>query len=365
MTEASVIDDLAASNASLSFWQQMPLQFTGRRARSGVCRSPLQPGADPSAAGPLGAGLAGLRSALEVSRSSSQPESFFSARWQGEALDGRPDSSPRRAGAGRHHTFCRYAAMVAARGGHVILQVQAPALRLMQSLSAVRGGLVENCAAGANPAELDTKLDLECPLMSLLAVFGTTVETVPWPAHIFLLTGVSRRKEAKIPRSRLEGRHRVGLAWAGNPRYKADRQRSVQLSTLLPLLAHSRHHLDRAAERSGCRTMAALPTDVSVLDGSSQDHDLAETAALMATLDLVITTDTRSPTWPAHGQASWILLPHLSDWRWMQRTETTPWYPTAKLFRQRAPGDWDEVQERVIGKLNELRATERRQPLAS
>jgi len=76
--------------------------------------------------------------------------------------------------------------MVAARGGHVILQVQAPALRLMQSLSAVRGGLVETVLLGANPAELDTKLDLECPLMSLPAVFGTTVETVPWPgAYLF------------------------------------------------------------------------------------------------------------------------------------------------------------------------------------
>jgi hypothetical protein len=59
------------------------------------------------------------------------------------------------------------------------------------------------------------------------------------------------------------------------------------------------------------------------------------------------------------GKPVWILLPHLSDWRWMQRTEATPWYPTAKLFRQSAPGDWDGVLERVIGQLNELRATQR------
>jgi ADP-heptose:LPS heptosyltransferase len=107
--------------------------------------------------------------------------------------------------------------------------------------------------------------------------------------------------------------------------------------------------------------LAALPSDVSVLDGSSNDRDLAETAALMATLDLVITTDTCiAHLAGAMGKPVWILLPHLSDWRWMQRTETTPWYPTARLFRQSAPGDWDGVMERVTGQLRELRAAERR-----
>jgi tetratricopeptide (TPR) repeat protein len=299
----------------------------------------------------------------EVHRS---PRVFSQPRWQGEALDGRRILLHAEQGLGDTIQFCRYAAMVAARGGHVILQVQAPALRLMQSLSAVRGGLVETVLLGANPAELDTKLDLECPLMSLLAVFGTTVETVPWPgAYLFADPELAAEKRAKIPRSRLEGRHRVGLAWAGNPRYKADRQRSVQLSTLLPLLRTPGITWIALQKGPAAAQLAALPTDVSVLDGSSQDHDLAETAALMATLDLVITTDTSiAHLAGAMGKPVWILLPHLSDWRWMQRTETTPWYPTAKLFRQRAPGDWDEVQERVIGKLNELRATERRQPIS-
>ena len=81
----------------------------------------------------------------------------------------------------------------------------------------------------------------------------------------------------------------------------------------------------------------------------------------MATLDLVITTDTCiAHLAGAMGKPVWILLPHLSDWRWMQQMETTPWYPTARLFRQSAPGDWDEVLERVIGQLSELRAVERR-----
>lgn len=79
---------------------------------------------------------------------------------------------------------------------------------------------------------------------------------------------------------------------------------------------------------------------------------MAETAALVATLDLVITTDTCiAHLAGAMGKPVWILLPHLSDWRWMQQIETTPWYPTARLFRQRTPGDWAEVQERIIAEL--------------
>ena len=133
---------------------------------------------------------------------------------------------------------------------------------------------------------------------------------------------------------------RVGLAWAGNPRYKADRQRSIASADPAAPAAHSRHHLDLAAKRRRPPSqLAALPGDVFVWDGSSRDRDLAETAALVATLDLVITTDTCiAHLAGAMGKPVWILLPHLGDWRWMQQIETTPWYPTARLFRQAAPG---------------------------
>ena len=93
-----------------------------------------------------------------------------------------------------------------------------------------------------------------------------------------------------------------------------------------------------------------------VWDGSSHDSDLAETAALVATLDLVISTDTCiAHLAGAMGKPVWILLPHLADWRWMEQIETTPWYPTARLFRQPSSGDWTSVQEQVIGELNEIR----------
>jgi ADP-heptose:LPS heptosyltransferase len=96
-------------------------------------------------------------------------------------------------------------------------------------------------------------------------------------------------------------------------------------------------------------------SDAPILDGSSGDRDLADTAALIATLDLVISTDTSiAHLAGAMGKPVWILLPHLSDWRWMELTESTPWYPTARLFRQKSQGDWVKVIERVLGELRKM-----------
>jgi hypothetical protein len=245
--------------------------------------------------------------------------------------------------------FCRYAPLVAARGGTAILQVQTPVERLMRSLPAVHARQVEIALLGAKPPEFD----LECPLMSLPAVFGTTVETVPWTGA-YLGTDPELAAERLVQFSRLRFQdspcagHRVGLAWAGNPRYKADCQRSMELKTLLPLLHTSGVNWISLQKGEAAEQLSGLPGDVGVWDGSSGDRDLAETAALVATLDLVITTDTCiAHLAGAMAKPVWILLPHLSDWRWMQEIESTPWYPTARLFRQSDPGDWAGVLDRV------------------
>ena len=247
--------------------------------------------------------------------------------------------------------FCRYATLVAARGGVPILEVQPAAEPLMRSLAVVRAGLAETAVLGTRRPQFDW----ECPLMSLPAVFRTTVETVPWTgAYLGADPALALEKRAQFPD--VAPGPRVGLAWAGNPRYKADSQRSMRLATLLPLLRTAGFcwvslQKGEAAEQLGC-----LPDDVFMWDGSSRERDLAETAALMATLDLVITTDTCiAHLAGACAKPVWILLPHLSDWRWMQETEITPWYPTARLFRQKAPGDWAEVVARVCAELEKVR----------
>jgi tetratricopeptide (TPR) repeat protein len=284
----------------------------------------------------------------EVHRS---PMVFRQPRWRGEALEGRRILLHAEQGLGDSIQFCRYTALVAARGGQVVLQVREPVERLMASLAVVRAGQAVVAPLGVAPPEFD----LECPLMSLPAVFGSTVETVPWTgAYLGADADAVHEKRMRFPDLRPQEVHslRVGLAWAGNPRYKADRQRSTELPTLLPLLHVAGITWIALQKGPAAEQLALLPGNVFVWDGSSQDHDLAETAALVATLDLVITTDTSiAHLAGAMGKPVWILLPHLGDWRWMQKIETTPWYPSARLFRQREPGDWAGVVARVITQL--------------
>ncbi len=188
--------------------------------------------------------------------------------------------------------------------------------------------------------------DIECPLMSLPTVFRTTVEAVPWQgAYLGADPESGFRKEKAVP-----GAARAALGQP--PGYKADRQRSTRLDTFLPLLRVPGVTWLSLQKGAAAEQLAALPDDVFVWDGSSRDRDLAETAALVSTLDLVIATDSCiAHLTGAIGKPVWILLPHLADWRWMQKIETTPWYPTARLFRQSRPGDWAGLVQRAIGEL--------------
>jgi len=291
------------------------------------------------------------------------PRIFKQPRWRGEELRGQRILLHAEQGLGDTIQFCRYAALVAARGGVPVLQVQPPVERLMRSLAVVRAGLAETALLDAEPPPFAW----ECPLMSLPAVFQTTIDTVPWTgAYLAADADLAAEKLKQFPGK--TGALRIGIAWAGNPRYKADSARSMDLATLIPLLRSAPAARVDAAKIDAARIDAAridatwislqkgdaaqqlarLPAGVSVLDASSADRDLAETAALIAGLDLVISTDTSIAHLAcAMGKPVWILLPHLADWRWMQEIETTPWYPTARLFRQSAPGDWAEVLVRV------------------
>jgi Flp pilus assembly protein TadD len=294
------------------------------------------------------------------------PRLFRQPRWKGEALAGRRILLHAEQGLGDTIQLCRYVPLVAARGAQVVLQVQEPLMRLLKSLATVRSGQAEISMLGGKLPEFN----IECPLLSLPAVFGTTVETVPWRgAYLGADPALAAKKKILFPNVRPstlgEPPLRVGLAWAGNPRYKADSQRSMQLKTLLPLLRTPGITWVSLQKGPATEQLASLSGDVFLWDGSSHDRDLAESAALASTLDLVITTDTSiAHLAGALGLPVWILLPFLSDWRWMQQVEATPWYPTARLIRQRKPGDWAGVLKRVTRELGELR-TLKTYPLAS
>jgi len=281
------------------------------------------------------------------------PRVFRQPRWHGEPLEGRRILLHAEQGLGDTIQFCRYATLVAARGGNVILQAQPAVEPLLRSLAVVRAGQAQTALLGAKPPEFE----LECPLLSLPAVFETTPDTVPWPgAYLAADPELALEKRSLFPSVRpgLPGQRpmRVGLAWAGNPRYKADPQRSLHIGVLLPLLHTPGITWISLQKGPAAEQLSFANGDILIWDGSSRDRDLAETAALVATLDLVVTTDTcLAHLAGAMAKPVWILLPHLGDWRWMQRAETTPWYPTARLLRQPSPGDWAAVLNRVLADL--------------
>jgi tetratricopeptide (TPR) repeat protein len=270
---------------------------------------------------------------------------------RGDSLRGQRVLLHAEQGLGDTIQFCRYASLIAMRGGFPILQVQAGVERLMRSLAIVRCGHAEVCSLGVAPSDFD----LECPLMSMPAFFGTTVDTVPWNgAYLSAASEDVEMHAIPFPDGDC-GYPRVGVAWAGNPRYKADARRSTTLATLQPLLETPGIEWISLQKGESAAQLAALPPWIRIADGASGDRDLADTAALISMLDLVITTDTSiAHLAGAMAKPVWILLPWLSDWRWMQEMEMTPWYPTASLIRQATPGDWTGVLNRAIAGLTSL-----------
>ncbi|HLZ20090.1 MAG TPA: glycosyltransferase family 9 protein, partial [Smithellaceae bacterium] len=142
-------------------------------------------------------------------------------------------------------------------------------------------------------------------------------------------------------------RPRIGLAWSGSAAHTNDRHRSIPLETLLPLLGiHAEFHSLQKEYREADRRI--LMTEENLIDHSDRIGDFGDTAALMEEMDLVISVDTAAAHLAgALGKPVWVLLPCIPDFRWLQHREDSPWYPTARLFRQTTPGDWNPVLERI------------------
>jgi len=188
--------------------------------------------------------------------------------------------------------------------------------------------------------------DVHVPMLSLPLVFKTTLESIPWNGPYLSADPVRREGW----RERLGGnraRLKVGLAWAGNPRNVPLRKRDVPWNDLSPLL--SLDGVDFYSLQVDRGEAAA-----SLIDHTSHLHDLADTAAFMAELDLIISVDTAvAHLAGALGRPVWTLLSFVADWRWDLAGERAPWYPTMRLFRQPALVEWKPVIQRVT---EELRA---------
>ncbi len=267
---------------------------------------------------------------------------FAAKQWRGEPLEGKTILLHAEQGLGDTLQFVRYAPLVAERGGRVILEVQPRLTRLLGTVSGVSRAIARG--------EPLPEFAWHCPLMSLPLAFATEAATIP--ARKPYICAEQGEVEAAWRRWPGEGL-RVGIAWAGNPRHGNDRQRSMALRQLLPLedVKGVRWYSLQAGAAVEQLRGVAFPAE----DALAGTKDFAETAALIATLDLVISVDTAvAHLAGAMGVPVWVMLPHLADWRWMDEREDSPWYPAARLFRQQSAADWSVPVERMRQELEKM-----------
>lgn len=223
--------------------------------------------------------------------------------------------------------FVRYVPLLADRGAKVTLEVPAALVPLLSTLAGV--GQIVSRGDPLPPT------DLQCPLLSLPMAFGTTIETIP--AAIPYL-GVDLDAAARWRNSLSVGSEiLVGVCWRGNPDYKVDRERSAALSAILPLLKVPGVRFV-SLQKELTEQERRLAEEYGLLHPGA---DFKGTAELVAALDLVISVDTAWAHWAgAIGKPVWVLLPSVPHWIWLLGRSDSPWYPTARLFRQTTPGDW-------------------------
>jgi tetratricopeptide (TPR) repeat protein len=252
--------------------------------------------------------------------------------WSGsETLAGKTILLHAEQGLGDTLQFCRYAPVVSALGARVLLEVQPPLKGVLGSLDGVH--------ALIGRGEPLPPHDFHCPLLSLPSALGTRLETIP--AQVPYLHADSALLERWRGAVSAQPAPRIGIAWTGNQGHPDSRRRSVELSMLLEALPEAMSVWSLLQDD-------AL-ADVAVGDRGPmlrrfEETRFVHTAAQMLALDLVITVDTSiAHLAGALGARTWLLLPYAADWRWLAGRVDSPWYPTMRLFRQPAPGDWAAV----------------------
>ncbi len=290
------------------------------------------------ARGDLAAGWAEYEWRWRVPAGLADRRAFTQPQWRGEAAAGRILLVHAEQGFGDTLQFCRLVPLAAVRGLRVVLEVQQALVRLLHGTP----GIERVIGRGDDLPPFD----LHCPLLSLPLALGTTLDTIP--AALPLAVDPAR---VESWRTRLaasgDRRPRVGLAWAGSsgmdrPNQAAvDRRRSLDPRLLAPLF-------DLPGPHFVSLQMGGPPTDLPLTDVMADMHDFADTAALVATLDLVVSVDSAVAHLAATlGKPVWLLDRFDPCWRWLRDRGDTPWYPTLRLFRQPRPGDWTTVVHQV------------------
>lgn len=265
--------------------------------------------------------------------------------WDGQPLKGATLLLHAEQSVGDTLQFVRYLPLAAQKGGKVILECPAELQRLLRTMAG-------DCRVVARGEPLGA-FDAHCPLVSLPRVFGTTLENIPNQVpYIRADVELSRKWRARMAGD--VNTVKVGLAWGDSRTRESDRNRSMPLSALSPLGQLPGFSFYSIQKRDPADQL--VPEGLKLIDWTGEFADFADTAAFIANLDFVIAADTAVVHLAgAMGKRVGVMLPFVPDWRWLLKRKDSPWYPSMRLFRQPAMGDWDSVTKQVTEVLRALR----------
>ncbi len=290
-------------------------------------------------------GWRGYEARWSVGLLASQRRSFRAPLWLGTEtpdllLEGKTILLHAEQGFGDSLQFVRYARLVAERGAKVILEVQRDLVSLLSGMTGVDAVI----ARGENLPPFD----FHCPLLSLPLAFATALATIPADIpYIAAADGDVRAWQERMPQDLMpQDRPRIGLVWSGDRSHDNDLNRSLRLDSLLPMLdlpGVSFVSLQRPVRDEDRPVLQSLRRVVHLGDSFG---DFADTAAVISQLDAVVSVDTAvAHLAGAMGKPLFVLLPYAADFRWLRERSDSPWYPTARLYRQREFGKWDGAIE--------------------
>ncbi len=277
---------------------------------------------------------------------SSKRRTFTPPLWNGAKIEGALLLHAEQ-GLGDAIQFVRYAEAANARCGRLILECPKALVRLFKTIPAIN----EVIAAGeALPA-----FDAHAPLMSLPHIFDTMPETAPNKVPYLKAQDLKAQGGLTLPKSE---RRRIGLVWAGSPDNKIDKRRTLPAALFAPLMEETAADFVSLQVGPKAGEAAALPQDRLVFACDGHVEDFADTAAVIAQLDLVIGVDTAAIHLAgALGIPVWVLLPKMPDYRWMLGRDDSPWYPSMRLFRQEESGNWEDLMWRIRAALTLLQSS--------
>ena len=280
--------------------------------------------------GRLKEGFAAYESRWNLARSPAR--TFDKPLWDGADLKGKSILIHHEQGFGDMIQFARYLPMIKARGGQVVVEVQPELARLM--------GSVEGVSKVFNRGQTPPKFDCYVPMMSLPHIFGTDIETIP--ADVPYVASIDPNAVQLPPAwGRIK---RVGIAWAGRATHRNDKNRSAGFRHFIEILGLPGMSVFSLQKGDAADDITTFGCDGLVTDLGGRLRDFSDTAAVIAQLDLVITVDTAlAHLAGAMGKPVWVAVPFAPDWRWMRCRDTSPWYPSMRLFRQQRHGAWDGV----------------------